>query len=77
MGVVRPWSHLLLSFVSKCEEDMMNLDHVQQEQLSKVLMEAFPTYESLERMVFYKLGANLEAIADSKNLENCVFLKDF
>jgi Effector-associated domain 1 len=55
------------------EEDMMNLDHRQQERLSKVLMEAFPSYDRLERMVFYELGAHLEAIASSKNMENCVF----
>ena len=51
----------------------MNLDHVQRERLSKVLMDAFPSYESLKRMVSYKLNANLEEFASSRKLADCVF----
>lgn len=41
--------------------------------LEKVLLEAFPSYESLEQMVLHQLGENLEARAGRGKLETVIF----
>ncbi|TMC24548.1 MAG: hypothetical protein E6J34_00335, partial [Chloroflexi bacterium] len=54
-------------------KNMMDIGGPQLRQLDEALLSAFPTRDSLERMVQYRLNENLSAIAGNGNLHDTVF----